>query len=61
MFTYWIAGVPKCSDFCHAKLIAEKLKRSLPHFSYRTIMKTEEQYQVPNNNNKHTILIQFRF
>lgn len=46
MFTYWIAGVPKCPDFGHAKLIADKLKHSLPHFSYRIIVKTEGEYQV---------------
>lgn len=48
MFTYWIAGVPIFMDFCHAMYIAEKLKRSLPHFSYTIIVKTEEEYQVTN-------------
>lgn len=49
MFTYYIAGTPKCLDFGHAKFVAEKLKRSLPNFSYEVIMKAEEEYQV----NKH--------
>ncbi|XP_025207030.1 putative malate dehydrogenase 1B [Melanaphis sacchari] len=45
MFTYFIAGVPKCQDFGHAKLVAEKLRLSLPSFSYKIIVKTEEEYQ----------------
>ncbi|XP_026804364.1 putative malate dehydrogenase 1B [Rhopalosiphum maidis] len=45
MFTYFIAGVPKCQDFGHAKLVAEKLRLSLPRFSYKIIVKTEEEYQ----------------
>lgn len=46
MFTYYIAGVPKCPDFGHAKFVAEKLRRSLPYFSYEVIVKTEKEYQV---------------
>lgn len=46
MLTYFIAGVPKYPDFGHAKLIAEKLKHSLPYFSYKVIAITEEDYQV---------------
>ncbi|KAL4098011.1 hypothetical protein QTP88_022686 [Uroleucon formosanum] len=44
MFTYFIAGVPKCQDFGHAKLVAEKLRQNLPVFSYKIIVKTEEEY-----------------
>lgn len=46
MFTYCIAGVPKCPNFGHVKHVAEKLKLSLPRFSYKVIVKTEEEYQV---------------
>lgn len=46
MFTYCIAGVPKSSDFGHAKLVADKLKHSLPNFSYEVIVKDENEYQV---------------
>lgn len=46
MFTYFIAGVPKRPDFGHIKVIVEKLKRSLPHFSYEILVKTEDEYQV---------------
>ncbi|VVC24896.1 Lactate dehydrogenase/glycoside hydrolase, family 4, C-terminal [Cinara cedri] len=43
--TYYIAGVPSCVNFGHGKLVAEKLSRSLPNFSYKIIVKTEEKYQ----------------
>ncbi|XP_022167662.1 putative malate dehydrogenase 1B [Myzus persicae] len=45
MITYFIAGVPKCQDFGHAKLIAEKLRHNLPNFSFKIIVKTEAEYR----------------
>ncbi|XP_050421144.1 putative malate dehydrogenase 1B [Adelges cooleyi] len=44
MFTYFIAGVPSCAEFGHAKLVAEKLKKTLPFFSYRVVVKHKDEY-----------------
>jgi len=56
MFTYFIAGVPKCQDFGHAKLVAEKLRQTLPTFSYKVIVKTEEEYRVCNCYDEYSII-----
>lgn len=56
MFTYFIAGVPKCQDFGHAKLVAEKLRQNLPVFSYKIIVKTEEEYPVCNYYDEYSII-----
>lgn len=56
MFKYFIAGVPKCQDFGHVKLVAEKLRQTLPTFSYKVIVKTEEEYRVCNYYDEYSII-----
>ncbi|XP_050546123.1 uncharacterized protein LOC126908253 [Daktulosphaira vitifoliae] len=50
MVIYLIAGIPNSVDFGHAKLVAEKLKNTLPFFSYKVVVKLKEEYQDWLNN-----------